>query len=265
MALLEANDVHFAYETDHEILKGVTLSLEVGDIVCVLGMNGCGKTTFLQALAGNNVPSSGSITVNGTDIATLGPEKLARLVSVVPQEHQAPFPFSVIDVVRMGRTPYLSTFGTLSAHDEEVVQEALHAAGIAALADRPYTNLSGGQRQLVLIARALAQQTSVVLMDEPTSHLDYRNQSIVLDLVGQLAARGDVGILMITHSPDQALALPCKVALMEQGRVAAFGKSSEVMTTEMLSRVYGMDIRVLEARDPATGQSFLTCLPMMGS
>lgn len=263
MLAVECKDVHFSYHGGPEILQGIDLELHSGEMLCLLGLNGCGKSTLLQTIAGNLKPERGSVRIAGEEISTIEQEKLARLVSVVPQDHRTLFSFSVREVVEMGRTPHLSAIGRMKDVDHQVVDEVISELGLADIAHVPYTKLSGGQRQLTLVARALAQQAGVMLLDEPTSHLDFRNQSIILSAIVKLAQKRGIAILMITHSPDQALMFPCKVALMKKGKIVRLGSNQDVMTTSTLSDIYDMDVRILESRDMSSDETFKTCVPVL--
>ena len=183
---------------------------------------------------------------------------------MVFQDHSAPFPFTVLDVVKMGRTPHLPPFGSPTRKDQAVCLEALDTVGLRDLALEPYTQLSGGERQLILIARALAQRTDVVMMDEPTSHLDYRNATTVISTAHTLAHEQGKAVVMITHMPDQAFYYPSRTALMKNGRFFASGPSEAVLTKENLSEVYDMDMLVLTASDD-DGHEYLTCRPALAA
>lgn len=260
--VITASHVQFAYDPGTPILQDISFNVRRGEVLMVLGSNGCGKSTLMRVLLNELHRQAGSITICGTDVDSLGVKELARHVAMVFQDHNAPFPFDVLDVVKMGRAPYLPVLGRPSKEDIDLARDCLDTVGLLAYAQEPYTNLSGGQRQMVLIARALAQQTDLVLMDEPTSHLDYRNAAVVLNTAHRLASEQNKAVIMITHAPDQAFYYPSTVALMKEGRFCAYGPSEEVITSEALSDVYRMDIKVLESHDPETGQRYLTCRPL---
>lgn len=261
--IIKAEHVAFSYTPDVPILQDISFEVAAGEVLMILGANGCGKSTLMRTILGENKRSAGSIEVNGRDISHMSTTEMAREVAMVFQDHNAPFPFPVIDVVKMGRAPYLPAFGRPTKHDLEIARESLAAVGLSYYEDEPYTNLSGGERQMILIARALAQQTDLVLMDEPTSHLDYRNAAIVLQTANRLATEQNKAVVMITHAPDQAFYYPSKAALMKGGRFFAYGPSEEVLTNETLSQVYDMPIKVLPAHDSETGMDYLTCRPML--
>lgn len=248
--VLRVTDVSFAYHPSKPVLKDISFEVSPGEVFIILGSNGCGKSTLMRTILGEHKPTSGSITIDGDDVASLGVRPLARRVSMVFQDHSAPFPFTALDVVKMGRTPHLPPFAAPSKGDRDICLEALE----------PYTQLSGGERQLILIARALAQQTGLVMMDEPTSHLDYRNATTVISTAHTLAHEQGKAVVMITHAPDQAFYYPSRTALMKDGRFFASGPSREVLTRENLSEVYGMDMLVLTASDD-DGNEYLTCRP----
>jgi iron complex transport system ATP-binding protein len=185
-----------------QIFEQLNLQLDAGEIVCLLGPNGCGKTTLMQCIAGLLPLESGVVRLVGEDITRLSACQIAQRIGMVFQDHQALFPYRVGDVVAMGRAAHLGWLSRPAAHDQLICAEALARVGISHLVDQPYTQLSGGERQLVLIARSIAQGTSVLLLDEPTAHLDYGNQVLVLATMRRLAAQG-LALLVATHSPGQ--------------------------------------------------------------
>ncbi|MBC7292588.1 MAG: ABC transporter ATP-binding protein, partial [Thermoleophilia bacterium] len=179
-------------------------------------------------------PQSGEVRIDGRSILGLSRRERARLLAYVPQAHTAPFPFHVLDVVLTGRTAHISLTSAPSAHDRAVAWQSLERLGIAHLAHRPYTELSGGERQLVLIARALAQEPRVLIMDEPSSHLDFGNQARLLSLIKSLVQEKDLAVLMSSHFPNHAFACASRVALIKDGRMVALGCPDEVLTEAAL-------------------------------
>jgi iron complex transport system ATP-binding protein len=242
------------------------LSLEVlpGELLCLLGPNGCGKTTLLRCLGGALHLQRGRALLDGVDLSSLAVDAIARRIGFVFQEHTPPFPFPVIEVVRMGRAPHLGFLSAPSARDTRIAEDALEMVGMLHVRDKPYTQLSGGERQLVLIARTLAQQPAVILLDEPTSHLDFHNEALVLAIVARLAAQG-LAVVMTTHRPDHALVYATRVALMRDGHFLAVGPPPEVMSEEQLRELYGIDVRILTGVDPATGTQMRACIPVLQS
>ncbi|MFT3853441.1 MAG: ABC transporter ATP-binding protein [Ilumatobacteraceae bacterium] len=261
--VVRAEHVAFTYTPGVPVLTDISFEVHRGEVLMILGANGCGKSTLMRTLLNEQRRSSGLITLDGTDIATLKPVEMARRVAMVFQDHHAPFPFSVMDVVSMGRAPHLRAFGTPSRGDVRLCEEALEIVGLGRLRDETYTLLSGGERQLVLIARALAQQTELVMMDEPTSHLDYRNAAVIIKTANQLAREQGKAVIIVTHLPDQAFYYPSKAALMKGGRFLSYGDSREVLTEENLSEIYDMGIRVLTTRDEVTDEEVVMCRPVL--
>lgn len=227
------------------IARDVSLSLREGEVFCLLGPNGCGKTTLFKTLLGFLKPQRGEVLVEGRPLESLTLRELAKVAGYVPQAHVPPFPFPVRTVVAMGRTVHLGLFASPSRADRDMAQGLLDKLGIGHLGDRSCTEISGGERQIALVARALAQKPRLLLMDEPTSNLDFGNQVRVLDLLSGLAREG-LGVAMTTHAPDQALRLADRVALMNSGRILSEGRPHEVMDGESLSALYGVPVEVAD-------------------
>lgn len=244
MTLLEARSVSYAYTPQQTVLSDVSLAIPDQSVVYLLGHNGCGKTTLLEILSGIRSPQEGSVHLNGHDLYHIPSARRARRVGLVPQMHLPVFAYTVREVVMMGRTPHLRLFGTPGAHDRAIVDAAIEQVGLAALRDRPYTELSGGERQLTLIARGLAQQTDVLLLDEPTAHLDPRNQHAVLETVSQLAGQ-NVSFVISSHNPNSALLYAHHVIVMKAGRIVADGRPPQVLTEPVLSAAYEMPVEVI--------------------
>jgi len=223
--------------------RGVDLAVRPGEVLCLLGPNGSGKTTLFKTLLGLLPRQGGEITLDGADLSSLSRTDVARRLAYVPQAHEAVFPYTVRDMVIMGRTVHRGLFATPGAVDHELADRVLDTLGIAQLADRDYTRISGGQRQLVLIARALIQESPLVIMDEPTASLDFGNQMRVLDQVSALARSG-LGIVLSTHNPDHAFRCATQVLLLKGGVPLAAGTPPDALSGEALSRVYGVDVRV---------------------
>jgi len=239
---LAAQNLGFGYR-DHRVGSNVTLELMSGEVLCLLGPNGSGKTTLFKTLLGLLPPQSGAVLMEGRDAGTLARDAIARQISYVPQAHGAFFPYTVRETVLMGRTAHLGLFSAPSARDHAVATTAIERMGIAHLGESIYTQISGGERQLALIARALAQEARVVIMDEPTANLDFGNQVRVLERIRALAGEG-IGVLLSTHDPDHAFLCADRVAMLHEGRLMACGAPAEVMTAENLRRLYGVEIAV---------------------
>jgi iron complex transport system ATP-binding protein len=239
---LAVADLAFGYRGT-PIGRDVSWSIGAGEVLCLLGPNGSGKTTLLKTLLGLIPAHGGTITLDGRALTGFSRAELARRVGYVPQAHTAFFPFTVREVVLMGRAARVGLFSAPSAHDRDAARRALEALGIAHLADRTYTTISGGERQMTLIARALAQEPQILVMDEPTASLDFGNQAHVIDRVATLAA-GGLAILLSTHDPDHAFACADRVALLRGGSLIALGPPQETLTAGMLKRLYGIDVTV---------------------
>jgi iron complex transport system ATP-binding protein len=260
MLMLQVHDLHCGYDKT-EIVHGADFDVERGEFVCVIGANGCGKTTMLKTILGLLHPFSGSVFLNGRDAFRMQERELARCIAYIPQAHTPPFPFSVADVVIMGRTPYINRLAQVSDADQTVAYRALELLGIQDLAERSYTQLSGGQQQLVLIARAITQEPDLLVMDEPTASLDFGNQQTVLSRMRTLSNMG-MGVLMVTHDPDHALFCADRVIMMEEGAIIGDGPTASVVTTANLQRIYGGDVRVLDVRIDEN-RTERVCVPLL--
>ena len=231
--------------TEHAVLEDVSFDAADSAINVILGPNGSGKTTVFKCVAGLWKPQSGTVSHGTRDLLALTERQRSRLIAIVPQEHTPPFPYSVADVALMGRAAHIGALSSPGHRDMEIADEALCTLGIGHLRHKPYTKISGGERQLVLLARALTQQAPILLLDEPTSHLDFRNQLLVLTKVRQIARERGITVLMTLHDPNLALLFADHVVVLADGRMMANGAPDAVITELTLSKVYGVEVVVL--------------------
>jgi iron complex transport system ATP-binding protein len=237
--------------------RDVSLSLGDGEVMCVLGPNGGGKTTLFRTLLGLLPPHGGEVRLEGAPLESLSRAQIARRIGYVPQGHSAYFAFTVLDFVLMGRTAHVGVFSVPGRKDREVAERVLESLGIAALARRPVTEISGGERQLALVARALAQEPRLLVLDEPTASLDFGNQVHVLQKISALAGTG-ISILFSSHDPDHAFLTSHRALLLAEGRALEIGPPAEVIRPDSLKRLYGVSVEVL----PLAGGRH-TCLPAL--
>ena len=230
---------------DHTAVDHLSFQIEKGKIYGFLGPNGAGKSTLFRCILGGLPDYGGAILLDGRDARTLDQRALAAHIAYIPQIHRPTFGYSVLDTALMGLTRQLSPFRSPSAAQEEQAMAALERMGVAQLARRSFSELSGGEQQLVLIARALCQRSDILVMDEPTSSLDYGNQLRVLERVRQLARQGYT-VLLSTHDPQHALRFSQKVLALSGGQVAADGCTADVLTPGLLRRLYGVEAVVLD-------------------
>ncbi|MGH8228732.1 MAG: ABC transporter ATP-binding protein [Steroidobacteraceae bacterium] len=241
-ALIEVRAAAFRFG-EHTVFSAVDLDVFRGEVLTILGPNGCGKSTLLRCIGGALPLARGTVRIDDVDVSSLDAGARALKIGFLFQRHLPSFPFPVLDVVTMGRAPHLGLFGVPSLKDAELAEEALAKVGMHHLKDRPYTELSGGEMQLVLLARTLVQRPDVILLDEPTSHMDFRNQTVSLKTIGALAAEG-VTMVMTTHDPNHAFLLPGRVLMMKPGGAILTGLASEIVTDSTLTATYGIDITV---------------------
>lgn len=256
--MLSARALGFGYGAKI-VGRDVDLAVRPGEVLCLLGPNGSGKTTLFKTMLGLLLAQAGEVLLDGTAMAAFTRAEIARRVAYVPQAHAAHFPFRVLDMVVMGRTAHLGLFASPSEEDRSRALAALAALGIDDLAENEYTRISGGQRQLALVARALAQDAPAIVMDEPTASLDFGNQAIVLSEVKRLAARG-LAVLLSTHDPDHAFSIASRVAFLHGGRLVDQGTPQAVLTPGRLKSVYGIEVTVGRLADGQT-----VCAPIYRS
>jgi len=242
--IVSVEDLSFSYGGAFK-LNSISLNVSAGTVLTLLGPNGCGKTTLLKCINALLKPESGRVVISGRNAHELRRWELARLVGYVPQAHVPPFPYSTLDLVLMGRTAHLDFFQQPSNLDYKIAEKALSMVGLDHLKHRPYDQLSGGERQLALIARAIAQEPKLLLLDEPTAHLDFKNQFLVLSMVKRIARENGIGVIMSLHDPNHAILFSDTVALMKNGSIFAVGPSHSVITKEKIETVYEISVRVI--------------------
>jgi iron complex transport system ATP-binding protein len=273
------------------ILSNISFEFTAGKTLCLLGPNGAGKTTLFKTMLGLLSPLGGRILYNGEDTSSWTRRRFAQTFAYIPQDHTPAFPFTAFEVVLMGRTPQLGAFSSIGTRDEEVARKVMEQLGIEQLAERDYTRLSGGERQMVLVARALAQQPVFLVMDEPTASLDFGNQARVLERIRALASGaagtagfagasgvlgasgasdvvgasgaaddaspsgsfGSMGVIMTTHDPNQALLLGGQVACMGRDGSFAVGEAQETITPDLLRNLYGTQVKRIPLMAPVIG------------
>ncbi|WP_321423656.1 ABC transporter ATP-binding protein [uncultured Methanobacterium sp.] len=256
MSILEIKDAAFAYDETGNIFEDINLTVEKGDVVCILGPNGCGKTTLIKCLNRIHGLNNGTVYINGEDIRHIDQREIARNIGYIPQGHIPTFAFTVFDVVLMGRTPHLDFFESLGEKDYKIAEKALEKFGISHMRDKPYTTLSGGEQQLVFFARVIAQEPRILVLDEPTSHLDFGNQLKTLDIISTLASEG-LSVVMTSHFPDHAFISSNKVAILKDKNFMAIGKPEEVINRENMEKAYGIHVEIVDI-DPDRK----ICVPM---
>jgi iron complex transport system ATP-binding protein len=242
--MLEVKSLYFRYN-GHDVLHNVSLRIQPGEVLALIGPNGAGKSTLIRTISGVLAARQGSVTVDGREVSRLAPMQRARYMAVVPQARQLPGAFSVYQTVALGRTPYLGWLGKTGKSDDLAVQRALEQTQLAHLAERMVGSLSGGEQQRVLLARALAQETPLLLMDEPTTHLDLEHQTVLLNLVRGLAVKKGLAVLAALHDLNLASLYSDRVALIADGRIQAIGVPQQVLTGDQLSQVYHVPVQVV--------------------
>lgn len=245
---IEARALSCGYDKARPAQRDLNFSLEPGQICCVLGPNGCGKTTMIKTLLGTLPPLSGRVAVDGEEIGRIPAARRARTMAYVAQTHSQPFPYTVEEVVLMGRVGQKGYLGHPGQQDRALAREALESVGLSHLAGQYYTDISGGELQLVMIARAIVQQPRYLVLDEPTASLDYGNTVRVITKVGELAQQG-YGILMTTHSPDHAFLMDSDVLLLQRNAPMRYGPAAQIITEASMREAYGIRVRVVEFAD----------------
>lgn len=245
---LSAQQISVGYG-DKPILQDLSFDLPAGELTVIVGPNACGKSTLLKTLARLLTPSRGQVTLDGQDLRDLKPKTIARSLALLPQSPRAPEASRVADIVALGRYPYQGFFTRQSSQDQDICRQAMAACRVLELADRPLEALSGGQRQRVWIAMTLAQETPLILLDEPTTYLDISHQIEVLNLAAQLHAQGRT-LALVLHDLNLAFRYATHLVMMRQGKILAQGRPSQIVTPESIKEVFDLD--VLVEQDPIT-------------
>lgn len=249
MFLLEVKNISFGYDKQ-ELFQNLSFQLNPGEIFCIIGPNGCGKTTLLDCLLGTLKPQTGEIYFKEKNITTLRSSDIAKHIAYVPQDHEKSFPYTVLDIVLMGRAPYTGMFSSPNLEDLAIAQNVLELLGLSKLKDRPYTKLSGGEGQLVMLARALVQKTPVIVMDEPTAHLDFQHELMIMETIVKLVREKSLAVIMATHFPNHAFYfennnIPTYVAMMNQRTFSAVGRPTDVLSEENIKSVYNINAKII--------------------
>ena len=245
MTILEARNIIFGYG-EKGVLKNISLKVEEADFIGIIGPNGSGKTTLLKTLCRGLKPLSGQVFYKSKNILKLDTRFVAKNIAMVPQDETIIFPFSVFEIVMMGRAPYINRFAWENKEDVEIVNSAMKLADISHFKDRNIDELSSGERQRVFIARALAQMPKVLLLDEPTSHLDINHQFEILELVKKLNENVKITVIMISHDVNLASKYCKKVVLLKNGKIFTEGLARKVITKKIIKEVYGVNVNLIK-------------------
>ncbi len=256
MPLVECKKLSFSYDGERKVLDNVSFCIHKGELLTLLGPNGVGKSTLLNCIAALSVPQSGELLLGGKRLTELSRKAIAQLLAYVPQKNNVPFDFRLREFVVMGRTARLGVFETPSVGDYRLADEALEKLGLSPLAERPVTELSGGEQQKACIARALVQEPQLIILDEPTAALDFKNQITVLNLIRELLNAG-YAVLQTTHNPDHCLMLGGTVGILDQSGRLRVDRAERIVTEETLQEVYQTELRI--AYVEAVGRE--CCLP----
>ncbi len=247
--IIEVRDLSFAYARGRKVLSGIALTAATDKFLCILGPNGSGKTTLLRCLLGQLRPVGGSILLDGADLRKYSRRSVARLLAYVPQFPSTAFTFSVRELVLMGRFAHVGVMGLPGKQDRAVARQAMIMTETLTFCDRTLDELSGGEAQRVMVARALAQQPAVMLLDEPTSHLDIRNQLLIYRMMGRLAHDWGMAVVCVSHDLNLAARFCDELVLMRDGRVIAHGAPAHVIRKDVLSEAYDVEIDLIETPD----------------
>lgn len=254
---LKVRNLGFSFPRGGRSLAGISFTLEQGDVICILGPNGAGKTTLIRCLLGGLEVQSGEVTIDGVSVSALSPRQFAVGVAHVPQTTHSVFGHLVGEIVLMGRSAHLGMMEAPSSRDREIALQALTRVDASHLVNRPFSSISGGEKQLCLLARALAQEAPILIMDEPAASLDFGNQIKILDIIADLARSG-YAILMATHHPDHALLVGTEILSLREGRIFGTGQPRTLLSSQFLSGLYDAPVRVLQEADGARA-----CVPTL--
>ena len=257
---LTLRDVSIGFDANAPLQKNVKIEVASGEVCCILGPNGCGKSTLVKAIITGETLLSGSITVDGDDVTKWSAARIGEIMAYVEQRHERTFNYTVREVVMLGRTAKLQgLFATPTADDMNIVDNALYEMGIYDLRNESYMDISGGELQMVMFAMAIAQEPELLILDEPTAALDYGNAVRVIEKVRKLARMG-YAVIMITHNPDHAFMTGANVALLMRAAPMRFGTAEQIITQENIKRAYGINVRLV-AFTHKNGTPMRTCAP----
>jgi iron complex transport system ATP-binding protein len=243
--MLEMINGGFGYHRDPMVFQNLNFKINNGEIMSILGPNGCGKTTLLKCLMGIMELTQGSVLMDGHEVPKAPDRSAGQNIGYVPQNHNMVYSYTVLEMTLMGRARFIPIFSVPSSEDVKIARASLKMAEIGGYEDRIFSELSGGEKQLVLIARALASDAEILIFDEPTSALDYKNQYMVIKLLYKLAKERDHIIIMTTHHPEHALNLSDKILLMNGSKYCQFGDTSSIFTKENINKLYGIDVEIV--------------------
>ena len=249
---LDIESLSYRYD-EKTVLDHITLSIRRGEIIGILGPNGCGKTTLLKNLNKNLKPHGGCVLLDGADLESISKREIAQSIAAVPQSNEIRFAFTVREIVTMGRMPFQESLRGETREDLEIIDKAMEQTGLTEFSDRLISTLSGGERQRAIIARAITQTPRIILMDEPTLHLDINMQFEVLDLIRDLSRENDLAVVIVSHDLPMVTRYCDRIVLIHDHRIFAIGTPEEVLTKENMRIVFNVDAELEE--DPRTGKS----------
>lgn len=252
---MKIDNLSFAYG-DHNVLNSINFFAEYGEFLSVLGPNGVGKSTLFRCMLGLLKPTDGFVTIDGTNIEDIGETELAKKIAYIPQSHSPVFNFSVADMVLMGTTAQTGRFSSPDEKERRIAEDAMERLEISHLRDRGYGNISGGERQMVLIARAIAQQAKILIMDEPSANLDFGNKVRVMNTVKKLSKDG-YAIIQSTHDPDQAFLYSDKILALHDGQVLEWGAPKDIMNSNLISKLYNVEVEICSLNE----DKIRVCIP----